>query len=149
MHIHERSFNVTSGETIMSLHIVKAFNRPLVLISAALLVHIGGAFAADSAGGAQQQMRELLGGRTATGAAQLSQQRDAGTVRPTADVQELARRLLSGVPDSRALGSPAMTQPERADGPLALQKGLRADYDAQAMAQRLLMGQRYAVAARS
>jgi len=31
----------------MSLHIVKSFSRPLALISAALLLHIGGAVAAD------------------------------------------------------------------------------------------------------
>ena len=130
----------------MSLHIVKSFNRPLTLISAALLIHIGGAVAADSAGSVQQQMRELLAGRIATRATQLSEQRDDGTVRPTADVQELARRLLSGVTDSRAPGTQAITRPESAEGALALQKGVHAHDDAQAMAQRLLLGQRYSVA---
>jgi len=130
----------------MSLHIVKSFNRPLTLISAALLIHIGGAVAADSAGSVQQQMRELLAGRIATRATQLSEQRDDGTVRPTADVQELARRLLSGVTDSRAPGTQAMTRAESAEGVLTLQNGLRAHDDAQAMAQRLLLGQRYSVA---
>jgi len=41
----------------MSLHIVKFFSRPLSIISAALLIHVGGAVAADSAGDAQQQAR--------------------------------------------------------------------------------------------
>jgi hypothetical protein len=137
------------GETIMSLHIVKSFNRPLTLISAALLIHIGGAVAADSAGGVQQQMRELLAGTIATRATQLSEQRDDGTVRSTADVQELARRLLAGVTDFRVPGTQAMTRPESAEGALTLQKGLRAHDDAQAMAQRLLLGERYTVAAGS
>lgn len=134
----------------MSLHSVKSFNRPLTLTSAALLIHIGGAVAADSAGDVQQQMRELLAGRIATRAAQLSEQRDDATVRPTADVQELARRLLSGVTDSRVpAGTQAMTRPDSAEGAPTLQKGLRAHDDAQAMAQRLLLGQRNAVASGS
>ena len=130
----------------MPLHILKSFNHPLTLISAALLVHIGGAVAADSAGGIQQQMRGLLAGGNATQATQLSEQRDDGTARPIADVQELARRLLSGVIDSRAPGNRAMTRSESAEGALALQTGLRAHDDAQMMAQRLLLGQRYAIA---
>lgn len=105
--------------------------------------------AADSAGDVQQQMRELLAGRIATRAAQLSEQRDDATVRPTADVQELARRLLSGVTDSRVPGTQAMTRPESAEGAPTLQKGLRAHDDAQATAQRLLLGQRNAVASGS
>ena len=133
----------------MSLHSVKSLNRPLTLTSAALLIHIGGAVAADSAGDVQQQMRELLAGRIATRAAQLSEQRDDATVRPTADVQELARRLLSGVTDSSVPGTQAMTRPESAEGAPTLQKGLRAHDDAQAMAQRLLLGQRNAVASGS
>ena len=35
----------------MSLRIVKTFDHSLALVSAAVLVHIGGAVAADSAGG--------------------------------------------------------------------------------------------------
>jgi hypothetical protein len=137
------------GETIMSLHIVKSFNRPLTLISAALLFYVGGAVAADSAGGVQQQMRALLAGRIATRATQLSEQRDDGAGRPTADVQEFARKLLSGVIDSRVPGTQAMTRPASAESALTLQKGLRAHDDAQVMAQRLLLGQRYAIAAGS
>jgi hypothetical protein len=88
----------------MSLHIVKSFERPLALIAAALLIHVGGAVAAEPTGEVQQQMRELLAGRIATQATQLSAQRADGTVRPTADMQELARRLLSGATDAHSPG---------------------------------------------
>jgi hypothetical protein len=131
----------------MSLHIVKSFSRPLPLISAALLIHIGSTVAADPAGDVQQQMRELLAGRIATQSAQPSERRDDRTVRPTADVQELARRVLLGVADSRVQGTQAMTRPERAEGVSTVQKGLLAHDDTQAMARRLLLGQRNAIAA--
>jgi hypothetical protein len=133
----------------MSLRIVKSFYRPLALVSAALLVPIGGAVAADYAGGGvQQQMRQVLAGRIATPAT-LTQQRARAAEAGAADAQELARRLLSGVTNSQVPGTPAITPPESADAALTLQKGLRAQNDAQSMAQRLLMGQRYAVAAGS
>jgi hypothetical protein len=131
----------------MSLRIVKSFNRSLALVSAALLIPIGSAVAAEAAGGVQEQMRELLAGRIATQATQASEPH--ATLRPTGDVQELARRLLSGVTDARGPGTQAMTPPESAAGALTLQKGLRAHVDAQAMAQQLLLGQRSAVAAGS
>jgi hypothetical protein len=136
---------MTSGETIMSLHVVKSFSRPLPLISAALLIHIGGAVAADAAGDVQQQMRELLAGKIATHSAQPSAGREDRTVRPTADAQELARRVVLSVSDSRVQGTQAMTRPENAEG--VLQGGSLAHNDAQAMARRLLLGQRNAVAA--
>jgi hypothetical protein len=136
---------MTSGETIMSLHIVKSFSRPLPLISAALLIHIGGAVAADAAGDVQRQMRELLAGKIATHSAQPSEGREDRTVRPTADAQELARRVVLSVSDSRVQGTQAMTRPENAEG--VLQGGSLAHNDAQAMARRLLLGQRNAVAA--
>jgi hypothetical protein len=119
----------------------------LTLISAALLIHIGSTVAAEPAGDAQQQMRELLAGRIATQSAQPSERRDERTVRPTADVQELARRVLLGVTDSRVQGTQAMTRPERAEGVSTVQKGLLAHDDTQAMARRLLLGQRNAIAA--
>ena len=45
----------------MSLHLVKSFSRPLSLISAALLLHIGGAMAADAAGDVQQHAPQRSG----------------------------------------------------------------------------------------
>jgi len=131
----------------MSLHIVKSFSRPLTLISAALLIHIGGAVAADPAGDVQQQIREVLAGRSVIQSAPRSERRDERTGSPTADVQELARRVLLGVTDSRVQGTHAMTRPESAEGVSTLQNGLLAHDDAQARARRVLLGQRNAVAA--
>ena len=126
----------------MSLHIVKFLSRPLALISAALLIHVGGAVAADSAGDAQQQARELLAGRIAAQSAP-SERRAEGTVRSTGDAQELARRVLLGVTDSGVQGTKPITRPDKAAAPveLTVQKSLPAHGDAQAMARRLLLGQ--------
>jgi hypothetical protein len=126
----------------MSLHIVKFFSRPLPLISAALLIHVGSALAADSGGDVQQQMRELLAGSIATHSAQPSQRRGEMTVRHTADAQEGARRLLLGVADNRVHGAQAMTRSESAEGVSTLRKGLLAPDDVQALARRLLLGPR-------
>ena len=131
----------------MSLRVVKSFSRPLPLISAALLIHIGGAVAADAAADVQQQMRELLAGKIATHSAQPSEGREDRTVRPTADAQELARRVLLGASDSRVQDTQAMTRPDSAEVVSTLQGGSLAHNDAQAMARRLLLGQRNAVAA--
>lgn len=127
----------------MSLHIVKFIGPPLALISAALLIHVGGAVAADSAGDAQQQARELLAGRIATRSAPASERRADREVRPTADVQELARRVLLGVTDSGVQGAKPITRPDNAAAPveLTVQKSVLAHGDAQAMARRLLLGQ--------
>src|SRR3977135_2975135 len=87
----------------MPLHIEKFLSPPLALISAALLIHVGGAVAADSPGDAQQQERELLAGGMANQSAP-SERRAEGAVRPTGDAQERARRLLLGVTDSGVQG---------------------------------------------
>ena len=69
----------------------------------------------------------------------------------TADAQELARRLLLGVTDSRIQGTRAMIQSESvvAPGVFTLRKGLLAHDDVQAQARRLLVGQRNGVASES
>ena len=85
----------------MSLHLVKSLSRPLSLISAALLLHIGGAVAADAAGDVQQHMREVLAGGAVIRSVPPSEPRDDTAGRPAADAQELAKRLLLGVTDSR------------------------------------------------
>jgi hypothetical protein len=128
----------------MSVHIVKFFNRPLSVISAALLFHVGGAVAADSAGDVQQQARELLTGRIATQSAPPSERRADTAVRPTGgDAQELARRVLLGVNDSGVQGTKPTTRPDNAMAPVesTVQKGVLVHGDAQAMARRLLLGQ--------
>jgi hypothetical protein len=132
----------------MSLQIVKSFSRPWPLISAALLMHIGGALAADSAGDVQQQMRDVLAGGIATRPAPTSARGHDTAVRPTGDVQELARRLLQGVPGS-PVKSTEVGGGEAAPGAPALQKDRAVHEDAQVMARRLLMGQRNTASARS
>src|SRR6266853_5697397 len=125
----------------MSPHIVKFLSPPLALISAVLLIHVGGAAAADSTGDAQQQARELLAGRIATQSTP-SERRAEREVRPTADVQELARRVLLGVTDSGVQGTKPITRPDNAAAPveLTVQKSVLQG-DARAMARRLLLGQ--------
>src|ERR1700685_4561243 len=98
----------------MSIHIPKSFTRSSSLIAAALLIRIGGAMAADSAGDVQQQMRELLAGKSATRSALTTESHDAVTPRRSADAQALARRLVRGVTDSRLKGTQAATPPENA-----------------------------------
>jgi hypothetical protein len=126
----------------MSAHI-RSFTRPLILISAAFLTSIGTATATDSAGDLQQQMREWVAGGSATRSASPSERHADTTARPTADVQELARRVLLGVTDSRHQGTEALAAPANAAAPGAstVRKGLLVREDAQAMARRLLLGQ--------
>lgn len=127
----------------MSLHIVKFLSRPLSVISAVLLIHVGGAVAADSAGDVQQQARQLLAGRITTHSAPPSERHADRAVRPTADAQELARRVLLGVGDSAGRGSKPTTRPNNAAAPVefTVQKSGLGHGDAQAMARRLLLGQ--------
>jgi len=87
----------------MSLHIAKLFSRPLALASAALVIHIGAATAADSTGDIQQQMKELLAGTSAAHSAPQSGPRDGEVTTPTADAQELVKQLLLG-PTASPLG---------------------------------------------
>jgi hypothetical protein len=134
MHLH---FAITLGKAIMSLHIVRSLNRPLPLISAAFLIHIGGAMAAEPGGEVQQQMRDVLAGRVVAQSVQPSERREDSTVRPDADVLDLARQLLQGT-DGRAHGIQAETRPENAESVQPDHRGLLARDDAQAMARRLL-----------
>jgi hypothetical protein len=135
----------------MSLQITKSFSHPLLLIAAALAIHIDGAVAAESAGDVQQQMRQVLAGTIATQSASPSAWRDARAVRPIGDAQDLARRLLLSVTGFRVQGTAAITRGEHAAAPgdASLRKGLLVHGDAQALAQRLLLGQRNAAAAGS
>lgn len=127
----------------MSLRIMKFPGRPLSVILAAVLIHVGGAVAADSAGDVQQQARDLLTGRIATRSAPPSEPRAQRAVRSTGDAQELARRVLLGVTDSGVPGTRPITRPDSAAAPVefSAQKSVLAHGDAQAMARRLLLGQ--------
>ncbi len=122
----------------MSIQILKSFTR---LIAAALLIHIGGAMAADPAADVQQQMRELLAGKITTRSAPATEWHDDATPRPSADAQELARRLLLGATHSRFTGTEAVTTHENAVTP---NEAILVQGYAQTMAQRLVLGQRHA-----
>jgi hypothetical protein len=122
----------------MSLHIVKSFSR-LSFISAALLIHVGGAVAADSVGDVQQQARELLAGRITTQSAPPSGQRADRAAKPAGDAQEQARRLLLGMTDSGVQSTKPIARPDNAA--FTVQKGVLVRGDAQAMARRILLGQ--------
>jgi hypothetical protein len=124
----------------MSIYIRKSFTRSSSLIAAALLIRIGTAMAADPAGDVQQQMRELLAGKSATQSALTSEGHDGGTPRPGADAQELARRLVLGVTDSSIKGTEAVTPPANA---VASNDSILVQGYAQTMAQRLVLGVRH------
>jgi hypothetical protein len=124
----------------MSIHIRKSFTRSSSLIAAAFLIRIGTAMAADPAGDVQQQMRELLAGKSATRLALTSEGHDGGTPIPGADAQELARQLVLGVTDSRIKGTEAVTPPANAEAP---NDSILVQGYAQTMAQRLVLGVRH------
>jgi hypothetical protein len=125
----------------MSTHVLRSLSRPWSLIAAALVIHVGGALAAQPTRDAQQQARETLAGRTATHPAPITQLRAAGAARPRADTQELARQLVLGRSDARREGAPTETAPKNA---AASYGSILVQGDAQTMAQRTVLGQRRA-----
>jgi hypothetical protein len=115
----------------MSLHIGSSFTRPLALASAALVMHIGAATAADSKGDVQQQVREVLTGTTTSHFAPQSEPRDARVATRAVDSQELVRQILLGT-TTGASGKPET------------QKRQVAFDDVQAAVRQVLLGQRHA-----
>jgi hypothetical protein len=85
----------------MSPHNAEHFSRPLALASAAFLIHIGAASAADSAGDLQAQMNALLAGTTPAYSAPQSEPRDAAAKKTTANAQQLVSQVLLGTTRSR------------------------------------------------
>ena len=130
----------------MSLHIAKLFSRPLALASAALVIHIGAATAADSRGDIQQQMRELLTGTTTAHSASQSGLRDGKTTSPIIDSQEFVKQLLLGTTGSRVGGAETIKHSEvaGASGETAPQKRPVAHGDMQAAVRQDLLGQHHA-----
>jgi len=117
----------------MSLHVAKFVIRPLALASAALVVHIGAATAAD-AKGVQQQMREVLTGTTTAHFAPQSEPRD-GKVAPRAvDSQEFVRQILLGSTASRVGNAEKIETQKR---PVAYG-------DVQVAVRQVLLGQQHA-----
>ena len=130
---------------MITLNAYESFTRPLLGICAALLLSAGDALAADRAGDAQIQARELL---SRTAASQPPAPSASGAVpnpedsTSTADASEQARRLLSGI-----TGFGAEPRQAAALGPTGLPSGPitgraegRASPGAQAMAQRVILG---------
>lgn len=121
----------------MSHHNAKHFSPSLILASAALLIHIGVATAADSKGDIPQQAKESLAGTTKTHYAL-----QAGKeLSPTPDAQELARQLLLGSHPSHGASTETKLNAAGTTGETQTQKHPRSYGDAQAAAQELLLGQ--------
>jgi hypothetical protein len=78
------------------MRIAKSLGHPLLLISAAFLLDVSGAAAADTASDAEQQMRQVLAGRIETQSPPPYGRRDDRVGQPATDAREYAARLLLG-----------------------------------------------------
>lgn len=114
----------------MSSRTITTFARSLVLVSSALLFHMGAAAAASSVDDMLEQQRALLAGKTATVSAPSSAQRSVGEERSTGDAQDFARRLLLGVTPGQLHPAASRVSGDRVYG------------DAQVLARQLLLGAR-------
>ena len=127
-----------------SSKLTKTSGRPLVFLSAALLLQTGGALVAARAGDAQTQARELL--TQTTGArsvvARINLLPDGQTSLAAGDPQEQARRVILGT--QSAGGSAKVAGPRYAKSTLlaevAGREHRRAYSDAQEMARRMILG---------
>jgi hypothetical protein len=130
----------------MSHHIAKLFGSPLVLASAALVIHIGTASAADSKADIQQQVREMLSGTPTTHFVPQSGQSDSKATTPAVDSQEFVKQLLLGATASRVRDAQMINHSKVAAAPgnTELQQRPVARADIQAAMRRLLMGQPHA-----
>lgn len=121
----------------MSLHIAKLFKNPLTLASAALVLHIGAATAADSTGDIQQQLRELLTGTPTAHSAPQPRPLEGNATSPTVDSQEFLRQLLGAATPSHVRDAETIKHSEvagasgekaekgRPGGPADVQAGMR------------------------
>ena len=124
----------------MSLHNAKLFSRSLAIASAALVMHIGTATAADVSGDVPQT-RELLAGTTTAHSGPQFGPRDGKVANPTPDAQELARQLLAGTNRLRVASADSKPNAAGPAGEFQPQQH-PVDYgDAQAAAQQMLLGQ--------
>jgi hypothetical protein len=129
----------------MSLHIAKFFSRPLALASAALVIHMGAATAADSTGDIQQQMKELLTGTSKAHSAPQSGPRDAKVTTRAVDSQEFVKQLLLGTTASPVGGAETMKYSEVAGASGQTKPEKRpASGDMQAAVREALLGQPHA-----
>jgi hypothetical protein len=133
----------------MSLHIAKHFSRPLALASAAFLIHIGAATAADSTGDLLGQMNALLAGTTPAYSAPQSGPRGATAKNPTANAQEFVTQVLLGTTGSRLESTATTARSGIARISSENESGVRlvsyGNGNTQvAVVQRLLLGQHHA-----
>lgn len=111
----------------MSLHVAKFLKNPLVLASAAIVIHIGAATAADI----QQQMQEVLVGTPSAHSAPHSALRDRNVTSASADAQESVKQVLLGTISPRVERAETITKSELA-------------VDLQSAVRQILLGQRHA-----
>lgn len=125
----------------MSPRFTRFFTRPLALLAAAFLVHIGAAAAGNSAGDVQQQVRDLLSGRSQAQFGAPAAQSTERTAKSPGDAHDSARRLLLGLTESTGPGR-AITRPENATAQVssAVRRNAHGYDDAQAMARSLILG---------
>jgi hypothetical protein len=130
----------------MSRRNAKFVSAPLVLASAALVIHIGAATAADSTGDIQQQMRELLTGTQTTHFVPQSAAREANVVSRAVASQEFAKQLLLGTAAYRVGGPERPKHPEVVGASARTEAHSRgaASVDMQAAVRQLLLGQPHA-----
>jgi hypothetical protein len=123
----------------MSFQSVKFFGRPLLLLSAALLVQSGSVAAAGSSADVHEQIKGVLAG-TVTQSSQPSERRNARVVGRGDELQESIRRLLQGATDASTRDSKVTAHFES-----AAPRGYRPSHEnGPTMAQRVLLGQRTA-----
>jgi hypothetical protein len=140
-----RALTFMTWRTIMISLKLSKLTRPLVLASAALLLHSVGAWAANSAGDAQTQPRDLLSGTTAsrsTAVTESSALTDGGAFASAADPQEQARQFILGTRSSGAQAHEATvpdTKTTSSSGIVA-RTSRHAAADAQERAQRIVLG---------
>jgi hypothetical protein len=124
---------------------VKTLKFGLVLISAAFLLHGNGALAAEAAGDAQSQARDLLSG-TVDGRAKVVDAAPAsaadGVRAPGLDPQEQARQLILGKPNSSRIKEPAAALGTQTNATPAVSAGgsHRTYADPQELARRMILG---------
>ena len=130
----------------MSLHIAKLIKNPLILASAALLIQINAASAADSAGDTQQQVRDLLTGTTTAHSAPQTGPREGNATSTAVDSQEFVKQLLLGATASPVRDAGTLEHAEVAGTPGKTESQQRPSGhgDIQAAMRKLLLGQPHA-----
>lgn len=130
----------------MSLHIAKLFKSPLALASAALVIHISAATAADSTGDIQQLMKEVLTGTNIAHSAPRSGPPEGNSTGPTVDAQELVKQVLMGTTGSPTRSDEAIKHSEVAGAAGETEPKQRpvAYSDIQEAVRQVLLGQHHA-----